>query len=96
MNVKPGDLAVIVRTHPSEPLTAQFLGRVVRIVSLREVEGAPCWTYERMPLIGKYRGCVVEWYSVPDEYLRPLRDPGEDARDETLEWLRVPATKEVA
>lgn len=35
----------------------------------------------------------------PDANLRPLRDPGEDARDETLEWLPVPQierTKESA
>lgn len=26
-----------------------------------------------------------------DSALRPIRDPGEDAKDETLEWLPVPA-----
>ena len=30
-----------------------------------------------------------------DSQLRPIRDPGDDARDETLEWLPVPSRDEV-
>ena len=30
---------------------------------------------------------------VPDKYLRPIRDPGEEAQDETLLWLPVPSTE---
>jgi hypothetical protein len=32
---------------------------------------------------------------VLDFQLRPIRDPGDDAQDETLDWLPVP-TKELA
>lgn len=32
---------------------------------------------------------------VDDHYLRPIRDPGDDAADETLQWLGVPS-KEAA
>ncbi len=31
---------------------------------------------------------------MPDHALRPIRDPGDDATDETLQWLPVPS-KEV-
>lgn len=34
--------------------------------------------------------------SVYDGALRPIRDPGEDAQDETLSWLPVPSCDEVA
>lgn len=33
---------------------------------------------------------VAKYVCIYDEYLRPIRDPGDDARDETLEWLTVP------
>lgn len=36
------------------------------------------------------RGCFV-----PDAWLRPIRDPGDDAQDETLTWLPVPTTEVV-
>lgn len=29
--------------------------------------------------------------AIHDQNLRPIRDPGEDAQDETLSWLPVPA-----
>ena len=32
---------------------------------------------------------------IADEYLRPIRDPGEDTQDETLSWLPVPSCDEV-
>jgi hypothetical protein len=38
---------------------------------------------------------VRQAHIAPDEALRPIRDPGEDARDQTLDWLPVP-TKEIA
>lgn len=40
---------------------------------------------------------TTRYGAIQDFALRPLRDPGEDARDETLLWLPVPsASKEVA
>jgi hypothetical protein len=40
------------------------------------------WTGECYP-----SSFLIMW----DHRLRPIRDPGEDARDETLEWLPVPS-----
>lgn len=34
------------------------------------------------------------WY--PDAWLKPIRDPGDDAKDETLSWLPVPSTEKEA
>ena len=31
-----------------------------------------------------------------DARLRPIRDPGDDAKDETLSWLPVPSTEKEA
>jgi hypothetical protein len=31
-----------------------------------------------------------------DSILRPIRDPGDDAQDETLSWLPVPSTEKEA
>lgn len=42
---------------------------------------------------GKWRDTF--YAPVPDDFLRPIRDPGDDATDETLEWLPVPV-KETA
>jgi hypothetical protein len=30
-----------------------------------------------------------------DDYMRPLRDPGDEAKDETLLWLPVPSDEKV-
>ena len=86
MNCKPGDLAVVVRTHPTEAATAQFLGRCVTLTAIDPMHPG-CWRYEEMPLRGRHRGQRVDWFSVPDEWLRPIRDPGDDAKDEMLRPL---------
>lgn len=91
MNCKPGDLAVVVRTHPDERQAA--IGKIVRIVSLAPTHQA-AWTVDP-PVTVPWCGRRVTLQHVEDAALRPIRDPGDDARDETLEWLPVP-TKETA
>jgi hypothetical protein len=91
MNCKPGDLAVIVRTHGEiEPATKQFLGRVVRLRASTERAEGICWNFEDQPLRGSWHGADVSWYNLPDDWLRPIRDPGDDATDETLLRLGKP------
>jgi hypothetical protein len=94
MNCKPGDLAVIVCTHPGEAATKQFLGRVVRLLEPTLYDAGVGWSFEKQPLRGRYRGRSVTWDNLQDEWLKPLRDPGDDAKDETLSWKPVPSTKE--
>jgi hypothetical protein len=80
LNCKPGDLAVVIKSEK----VADTTGAIVRI--LRPYDGSmfarfgPAWWVE-------YQG--QEHHGV-DAFLRPIRDPGEDAQDETLNWLSTP------
>jgi hypothetical protein len=79
MNCKPGDLAIVIKSERRDDTT----GAIVRV--LRRYSGSlerfgPAWWVE-------YLGS--EWHAV-DAHLRPLRDPGEDATDETMLWLPSP------
>lgn len=88
MNCKPGDLAVIVVTDlPGQDALVGSLLRCVRLdVEMSQLLGRPEWQYEaisrRLPDDSEH--------TVSDSSLRPIRDPGEDAKDETLSWLSVP------
>lgn len=92
MNCKQGDLAIVVRS-----LLGQSIGRVVRCVKLSPISGlrnpmtgtvtaGPVWeTDDFSPTItGEVHNLWGDWS------LRPIRDPGDDAQDETLSWLPVP------
>lgn len=81
MNCKPGDLAVVVRLTNED--LRPYLGRIVTCVRLGDMD---CW--ETAPMLEPYR-CVY------DGALIPIRDPGDDAKDETLSWLPVPSREGV-
>ena len=106
MNCKPGDLARVV----GMPKQLQMANnRIVKIKNLPpiEVEGCACWILEdtlHVQVVGKMKtsrdtflrgeqACVD---ALPDANLRPLRDPGDDAQDESLSWLPVPSREEVS
>lgn len=97
MNCKPGDLAVIVRDEVVRDLH--------KLVYVREAygfdkDGDFCWICDSA-------GSALVYYDVankrrygkkeiviPDAWLRPIRDPGDDAVDESLAWLSpVPSTQ---
>lgn len=91
MNCKPGDLAIIVKTG-----TGKNVGKIVRVLRKAAFDGLV------KPDGGTRYGVVWQTdtnleafngtrhpYAL-DEYLRPIRDPGDDAQDETLQWLPVP------
>lgn len=100
MNCKQGDLAIVVRSWAGNE------GKIVRCLRLateREIScvsfdktSGPVWVtdsvlfyaYRDGPKAGSGPLCL-------DSYLRPIRDPGDDATDETLTWLPVPR-KEIA
>lgn len=86
MRCKAGDLAqyvgrdkncsgYIVKCDAVDPLFAKHLGE-------------PGWFVS--PPLPRDDG-QGDARSVADRALRPIRDPGDDARDETLDWLPVPA-----
>jgi hypothetical protein len=106
MNCKPGDLAVIIDSaHPSNIgvlVVVMEAGepKHTYIKSFARYNGAPRWWCESHRPLQTFRGCQASSatrFIAPDAALRPIRDPGEDAQDETLNWLPVPSQhKEVA
>jgi hypothetical protein len=90
MRCKQGDLAVFVRSDAGNE------GRVVtcvRLAAIGELEMlgwrldvGPVWVIDRGVLTNHGRLVPL----AADSYLCPLRDPGEDAKDETLQWKEVP------
>jgi len=91
MNCKQGDLAIVVRS------VAGNEGKIVRCVRLMgptrlalpdwKMVDPICWEIDRH--VFDCFGIQQKYF--PDECLRPLRDPGDDAQDETLTWLDVPS-----
>jgi hypothetical protein len=95
MNCKPGDLAVIIHCPPAP----DCVGRIVQCLRFEGnyiIDGLRYPDVWRVDWSGKsareITGC--EAWGMRDAWMRPLRDPGDDARDETLEWLPSPAQLE--
>lgn len=82
MNCKPGDLAVIVRA----PFDKEHLGKIVKCIGFSSNYESHWITEPKLPRIGG------GWLSWADKNLRPIRDPGEDAIDETIARIGKPAT----
>ena len=90
MNCKPGDIARIVADCGNRDALVRVLDdedcrpgvwRCEALQSLKAYVGNECR--------GIFPAGTVAWEL--DTNLRPIRDPGDDARDETLEWLPVPS-----
>ena len=94
MNCKPGDLAVYVAGE-GETLQKNA-GRFFDVLRPAEpVNGEASWWVK--PVGNAYS---KEWGAFVnhegeclDKCLRPIRDPGDGATDETLSWLPVPSKK---
>ena len=94
MNCKQGDIAIVVLSFAGNE------GKIVRcmrplIMKWKRYDGSTymseSWEID-IALPDRYG--VLSKYT-QDRQLRPIRDPGNDATDETLTWLPVP-TKETA
>ena len=110
MNCKPGDLAVVVSlggsfAHLNDRIV-EVLERAPNSPFVKLPNGAVsrgeerCWIVHfpgkvAMPLGGEAHK-QTHYAVCRDENLRPIRDPGEDAVDETLQWLPVPSTDKEA
>lgn len=81
MNCKPGELAIVAGTDTRRHL----LGLIVKVERSEMFMGIPHWRTDPPYWDTDY---VEVWFA--DEDLRPIRDPGTDARDETLSWKPVP------
>lgn len=88
MNCKPGDLAVIVN--------GENAGRLVTVLAVSQYHGAGFWYVEihGRPGTGTWIGTktrgIDNFGHISDSRLRPIRDPGEEAEDETLQWIPSP------
>jgi hypothetical protein len=103
MNCKPGDLAVIVRSMagnegvvvsivgPAHEELPGFLGCLSRIP-----ECGHLWHCRATRPIPADIGTSDSEFAFPDAWLRPIRDPGDDATDETLLWLPSPSREKEA
>jgi len=90
-NVKPGDLARIVA--PYEPNGIDHFVEVVRRAKKFERLGECFFEHEGLIQGWVCTGCVPMWDGfiarelvIADECLRPIRDPGDDAVDESKAW----------
>lgn len=94
VNCKPGDLARVIDT-PGTRLVG-CVDRILRVTSQLWLPGrpVPAWFYEG-PMIICACGCGNFVGSISDEVLRPIRDPGPDAVDETLVGNPAPVRDEV-
>lgn len=94
MNCQPGDLAVIVGDPRNRN---KYEGAHLKVIadSGRRDCGYVCWVYEPLSpaLVAHLREHRDD--DICDYWLRPIRDPGDDAVDETLLRNPVP-TKETA
>lgn len=107
MNCKPGDLAVIVRstlgnTGKIVRVLRASHGNCLTVGESYEVKGERWirdsqefkWIVESQGApLNCSNGRRVMTRPFSDRNLRPIRDPGDDAQDETLEWLPVPSKK---
>lgn len=94
LRCKPGDLCVIVSaTNP------QNRNRFVTVLpgEVHHIQGYDCWlVHSPTPLVVLMgTQCPSHHAFVPDAWMRPIRDPGDGAQDQTLAWKPVPMKDEV-
>lgn len=103
MNCKPGELCRIVGMPRTREANDHFVTTVCLIEHgyvlpdgsiLHRSDEGPIWLVRGKnipmrlidgPLL------FVDERGIGDKFLRPIRDPGDDATDETLLWLPVPS-----
>ena len=97
MNCKPGERAIIVRVMPRNP---DALGMIVDVLAVGMYEfGDGVQRGYRIRTPRPLRGYMVGRATVGlvrYETLRPIRDPGDDAVDETLRSLPAPSAETAA
>jgi hypothetical protein len=104
MNCKPGDLAVVLFASKSPKMIGRIV-ECVRLVSPGENISGLAWSNDigGPAWLVRTTGSPLQWVrhtvderAIADCCLRPIRDPGDDARDESLSWLPVPSREEVS
>jgi hypothetical protein len=100
MNCKPGDLAYVTSGARTAGLDGRFvivgepnpIGRVTvdGVIFECPTHGFTCTAADGGTLPTLLSGHVKR-RPIAAAILRPIRDPGDDAQDETLQWLPVPS-----
>jgi hypothetical protein len=91
VNCKQGDLAVVVMVD-GHPVLERFIGSIRRVKIIVTAWDGPAWTYEGRRFKAKGQTCQA----IPDRWLRPIRDPGDGAIDQSKAWLPpVPTRRKV-
>ncbi len=94
MNCKPGDLAMVVNsTCGNEGVIVtclEYIGLMNWHGRDYRPKARPTWRIDRE--LPAFDGCHVGPFC-KDEILRPIRDPGDDAVDESLAWTKTPTQK---
>lgn len=104
MNCKPGDLAYVKKDLELPIVAPTFFGHtvigfdmikqgtIVKVIKLRPSRNPDIkniWVLEEPIFTVRLKEAID---SIPDEFLTPIGNPGEDQQDETLLWKPVPVT----
>lgn len=81
--IKPGGLAIVVHARNAP----QHAGKIVQCVRKLVIGSDLGWVIE--PTLPNPNGDPFWWAKA--ECLRPIDNPGDDARDQSLDWLPVPS-----
>jgi hypothetical protein len=86
MNCRPGDLAVVIKNQHGQQ------GALVNVDAAYKQAG--WWVCTPLSRIRTWDQPIHSGrVCIHDDALRPLRDPGDDATDETLIYAGLPAEK---
>lgn len=102
MNCKQGDLARTVNFEAAIDFLNDRIVRCVKFLRIKDIDG---WQLEDAIVVEKHNGFLdvhkrlhlpniafkIEW--IGDSHLRPIRSPGDDEQDETLQWNSDHLTK---
>lgn len=79
---KPGMLVILVWAKTPN---CQHLVGTIHALSKHADRGIDYWRFAPDVILPNGNTCI--WY---ERDMRPINNPGEDATDETLQWLEVP------
>ena len=97
MNCKPGDLALVIRPLKSCPNSLGMVVEVIGVDARFPFPGGvqPGALIRAATELRDMAGLMTHQGWCRQSSLRPIRDPGDDAKDETLQWLPVPTSEGV-
>ena len=94
MNCQHNDLAYVAKVPPPccafhEAVHKSALGKIVRCSMLVIGAAGPLWVFEHPLTVTDHLGHEMSMMGLSDEFLRPIRNPGNDEKDEIRPPLPV-------